>query len=106
MRRIAFLGLVSALVFVTLMMPPFTDATKSDKSGNVAKTPRLGQTSLRPVSMVAVGFAESAPVREIAKTQSGLGKPSVHTEDREELMEKRREKEKLPNLIPEVGNYL
>lgn len=102
MRKLLFLGLFAALVLAALMLPPLSGASK--KSANRVRTsvPKpdtwissgFGQASLgRPVSMTAVGFAESERVADMAKAKkSNKSKVQLEPVDREKVMEARREK--------------
>src|SRR4026208_54003 len=102
MRKLLFLGLFAALVLAALMLPPLSGASK--KSANRVRTsvPKpdtwissgFGQASLgRPVSMTAVGFAESERVADMAKAKkSNKSKVQLEPVDREKVMEAKREK--------------
>jgi subtilisin-like proprotein convertase family protein len=98
--------LTAALLLMALILPPLTGATKGRRAEREerAEAPARATSRLeagaaqvgpgRPVSMQAANFAESETVAAIAKAQAKApaSKRRAPAADREELLEKAREK--------------
>ena len=118
MRKFLVLSLTAALLLTALILPPLTGATKNGKSAqrNPLALPNpatllgssIQEASIgRPISLRAVNFAETDTLVNIAKAQKpGTTKLRARPFDREELMEKMREKAARAAGIAPEGEFI
>ncbi|MCA1591219.1 MAG: proprotein convertase P-domain-containing protein, partial [Acidobacteria bacterium] len=106
MHRLLIVGLIAAIFFGALILPRQTGAVQNRKAAqpvsSSAQSVRPGTGGVvqtvagRPVSTPATGFAVSDKVSAIAKSQGKRAtKKAAEPFDREELIEKQREKNAL-----------